>query len=631
MSGGHTIRRILPTLLLLPALLPARTLLLPETVVRSHRNLHESAYDHRFFSVETARLPGDDLSAILPFGGADIIGRTTPGALATASLRGAASGRTLVTVDAVPLNSVQNGVFDLSLFPLAFFESVDIVHGGCSSVRGANAIAGHIGLNLPSMPDSNRLTLGLLAGSGERLESSASLDLRPSPSLGLRSVLIGHISQNRFLYETAGLRLVRSNANASNLAFAGHAFLKRPWGLGRLHALWSTKRIGVPGDPLLQNTKARQADNTLLLVGRISLHTLLPTEADISWFSSDMRYQDPASPFGLPPVDSRHINDQLFIRIGQTWEHLLGSVHYGAEGRWNIVLSTSFGRKERLLLSPFASFELLPFGPAFKLSLRGRLDHSSTFGTVPTGTTGLRILLPFGFVLRSSLSSSFREPSFNDLYWPQDAFARGNPDLRPESSWNLDAGLEHRLGDLWSAQATAFLTSYKDLILWQPGSGGVWFPQNLERARYLGWDSSLELRPLRPILLTGRWTHLLPYNLSPGYEGNFVPYVPFDRLGATLSVTLGPVRAFTRCSYTGFSYTTKANTPASIADASFSWDAGVAASWHGWSLAAAVNDILRPWSFTPRNQPVPGRTVHLELKKTIQFKTSFKEEEHVLP
>ena len=43
--------------------------------------------------------------------------------------------------------------------------------------------------------------------------------------------------------------------------------------------------------------------------------------------------------------------------------------------------------------------------------------------------------------ITANIGRSFRAPSFNDLYWPDDGFAYGNPDLKPETATNMDFGL----------------------------------------------------------------------------------------------------------------------------------------------------------------------------------------------
>jgi outer membrane cobalamin receptor len=81
--------------------------------------------------------------------------------------------------------------------------------------------------------------------------------------------------------------------------------------------------------------------------------------------------------------------------------------------------------------------------------------------------------------------TSFRTPTFDDLFWPARASAAGNPNLQPERSVDLDLGL-----GLATRRArldlSAFHTRVSDLIQWSPGPDGVWRPKNLLAATLQG-------------------------------------------------------------------------------------------------------------------------------------------------
>ena len=81
-------------------------------------------------------------------------------------------------------------------------------------------------------------------------------------------------------------------------------------------------------------------------------------------------------------------------------------------------------------------------------------------------------------------SKNYRVPSFNDTSW-QGAGAMGNPDIRPETSYQAELG--HRLR--WkgiSLEATTFYINSSDLIVWRPDDSGVWSPININEARNYG-------------------------------------------------------------------------------------------------------------------------------------------------
>ena len=44
---------------------------------------------------------------------------------------------------------------------------------------------------------------------------------------------------------------------------------------------------------------------------------------------------------------------------------------------------------------------------------------------------------------------SYRAPNFDELFFPDKGFIRGNPNLRPEKAWKADAGIELGFEKLW--------------------------------------------------------------------------------------------------------------------------------------------------------------------------------------
>ena len=69
------------------------------------------------------------------------------GALSTSTFRGTTSSHTLLLWNEVPLNSIANGLADLSIVPIHSFNQMTIVHGGDGSIFGSGALGGSIHIN----------------------------------------------------------------------------------------------------------------------------------------------------------------------------------------------------------------------------------------------------------------------------------------------------------------------------------------------------------------------------------------------------------------------------------------------------------------------------------------------------
>ena len=106
--------------------------------------------------------------------------------------------------------------------------------------------------------------------------------------------------------------------------------------------------------------------------------------------------------------------------------------------------------------------------------------------------------------VKANLGYSYKAPSFNDLYWPEDDFTVGNENLKPEHGTDWDVGLRLRYPIIngIAFDVTYFRLQLTDLIVWQQGgSEGKWSPMNVSRAVNQGVETALNLK-LVPNLLS---------------------------------------------------------------------------------------------------------------------------------
>ena len=91
-------------------------------------------------------------------------------------------------------------------------------------------------------------------------------------------------------------------------------------------------------------------------------------------------------------------------------------------------------------------------------------------------------------VIKGNAGTAFRNPTFNDLFWPATSFALGNPQLKPERMFIFDTGVNIKPFPFISLEAVGFLHQARDLIQWNPGAAGLWQPQNIGKARIWGLE-----------------------------------------------------------------------------------------------------------------------------------------------
>jgi outer membrane receptor protein involved in Fe transport len=92
------------------------------------------------------------------------------------------------------------------------------------------------------------------------------------------------------------------------------------------------------------------------------------------------------------------------------------------------------------------------------------------------------------FFVLISLARTYREPTFNELYWPQDPFAQGNLKLSPEKGTNLDLGFRIATKNVLFS-GTTFLKHISNEIVWIQED--KYTPVNYTVARHYGLNLSL--------------------------------------------------------------------------------------------------------------------------------------------
>jgi vitamin B12 transporter len=117
---------------------------------------------------------------------------------------------------------------------------------------------------------------------------------------------------------------------------------------------------------------------------------------------------------------------------------------------------------------------------AQSLQANVRRDDNSQFGGKTTGS----VLWGWNFAkdlrVTASWGTAFRAPTFNDLYYP----GFSNPNLRPESSRNVEIGLRGTPGwGHWSL--SAYRNDVSDMITWDAALNQ---PNNIDRARITGLE-----------------------------------------------------------------------------------------------------------------------------------------------
>ena len=427
--------------------------------------------------------------------------------LKTLSIRGSNDSQVLVLLDDQRLNTAQSGGVDLNTIPIEALERIEIIRGGHSALFGTDAVGGVIHLITNEAVPGKKFSYGIRSMKGSF--GMEEITLFGSQKLGSFSYFTTYNlskSKGNFEYILPQSKMTKIRKNND---FKGNSFFfKSKLNLGQRGALLFTHQSlesnrGVAGSVNFPSPQARRNEQR-------NLYNLGLNERITSSFQLKSRLysQKFDQVFRNTGIYSHHINSAIGISLQTSWTITPSfTLINGEELRKDRLKSTDVGKHIRTTHSiymqaeikhPLFTFRKLPlywrFFPAF------RWDSYSDVKS--------QICPELGFVLSSgkeatvaikaNLGKSFRVPSFNDLYWPEDAYTKGNPYLKPETSTNFDIGLLLRQikSSLFQIELTYFKNNITDLIVWDAGPDWKWTPQNIGKAKIFGFEHIWTIRIL---------------------------------------------------------------------------------------------------------------------------------------
>lgn len=400
--------------------------------------------------------------------GVNVVSDGSYGKTTSVFLRGAGSSGTVLLLDGIRLRSATAGIPPWQFLPPELMERVELVRGAKSSLYGADAVGGVIQVFTLEPEAGRQGWTELSGGSHETLETTAGVAGRE----GRNAFLVGGVYSDT---EGTSLRAGGEDKgfrNAGGLAKVSHQF----------------DQGGGAGVTVFQsegNTEFEGGD-TDFLIRAMGLY--LEAVASDYWrtriqFSES---RDEQETFGSYP--------SVFNTLHRSarWENTLtAGVHefvIGSEVMVDEVAGTSeFTEDSRTNTAVFGQARL-NFG-ATDLMASARLDDNEAFGKEETGGIALGHELDRAHRVRVSYATSFRAPTFNDLYLTV-PFYTGNPDLDPEEGQMVEAGITGRY-DTWFWDAAVYQNDVEDLITYV--SDPVTFEgtvENIQSARIRGIELS---------------------------------------------------------------------------------------------------------------------------------------------
>ncbi len=517
MSGKHRLtmltgRRMTGTFRALPLLLAALSfstfitaqpladtiIHVQDVIISASRNdhfRHDVSYEE-YRGALLRHYEGESLSRLLLSEGAlNIRSNGAGGAASSLALRGVSSGHVQVNWNGFPINSVTLGTTDFSMIPAAGFDRVTLVYGASGAVYGSGTFGGAVSLSSELAP-SDTLSGSLFAGWQSLGTYRGGLSLRAGNErvAGRLSAWGGH-SANRFSYYDY---IMQSERIQNDGAWSEYGMIQnlsvKLSAASQLEAgVWyQVKPYSIPSR-IGSTSFEQQSDSTLkLFMGYRLLGSRWSLKLKAARFSDRQNYTMKGSADApVNSIESRIASVQYYGDAGFRY-HLPSGLSLDAGITGSLIsaeVSAYGGIREERGVALFGGVRQTLDRVILQAALRKEWYNTFSSGVLPSA--GLRWeAIPGRWTVRANYSQKYRKPTFNDLYW----IPGGNPELRPESGFTLEAGTDvilikgehHRL----TAGVTPYFTRVRDMIVWRP-AGIYWAPLNYQDVRSGGADLSV--------------------------------------------------------------------------------------------------------------------------------------------
>jgi len=192
----------------------------------------------------------------------------------------------------------------------------------------------------------------------------------------------------------------------------------------------------------------------------------------------------------------------------------------------------------------------------FQYEVGVRKESATDYDSPLLFSSGIVTAISQNYKLKWNASRNFRIPTYNDLYW----IDGGNPNLKPESSYQTEIGNELTFKNL-KFSVTGYFMRIEDMIQWLPGAASSWLPRNVNNVKTYGgellvnWNKSFGQNTLS---ITGNYAYTISEDLATGKQ---LIYIPFHNANAAFAYSYRKFSANYQVLFNGEVFTRSDNAP----------------------------------------------------------------------
>ena len=400
-------------------------------------------------------------------------------------LRGTNSSHVLVLIDGIKVGSATLGSVAFQDIPLENIERIEVVRGPRSALYGSEAIGGVIQIFTKKGEMGFHPQISVSAGSHQlkKLDVTLSGAVKAGTGKGWYNLNAGSEKTNGFdsrylKFGQADTETDKDGYRREHLSLSfGHNFAN---GIAPSINLQQTKgRNEFDGSGNDHSDYKRQ-----VISGKLQAPLGSKTKVLLQVGQSKDESDSSSSGFVSTFNTKRNMATLQFDRRLSTSGALIGGVDWQKD---KIDTSTAYSKTSRKNTGIFASYQ----NSFNKLDIEAsaRQDDNEQFGNKTTGSFAVGYRLNNGIRLSTSYGTAFKAPTFNDLYYPDGQYSVGNPNIKAESSKNLEFGIQGGLAS-GSWELNLFQNKVDNLINWAPRNDGKWTPSNTDKAKIEGLEAN---------------------------------------------------------------------------------------------------------------------------------------------
>ncbi len=403
-------------------------------------------------------------------------------------LRGTNSGHTLLLIDGVRYGSATLGQASWDNIPLEQIERIELLRGPAAALYGSDAMGG---------------VVQVFTRQGQKgFHPHASVTLGSESHREVAAGVSGGTDELSYALDASSL--TARGFSATNPK-AGRSYNPDRDGFDQESVNGSVAWRLAPGWRLtahaLQANGVNRSDkgDSSFDVRTESTTQVLGAGLERQWSEGVQttlklsRGEDRATSFGTDRVNStaatRYDTERTQTTLQHEWGTSIGTWVLGAESvKESVHSTTAYDVSDRRTNSLFAGLNGQKQGHLWQFNLHH--DDNSQYGSADTGYLGYGYQFTPDWALHGGYGTTFKAPSFNDLYWP----AAGNPLLQPEKGRAKELTLVYKSA-VGPIKLTRFDNRIANLIAWAPVSPAPdadWIPSNVDQARIQGWSLGYE-------------------------------------------------------------------------------------------------------------------------------------------